>query len=166
MFMRFAARLTGLSVVLVSLSLMALAAESPVSKSEQAVRTLERAWLDAYEQLDTLAMDRIVADDFLITFPDGSRQTKPQILSDLRAMRGRPGPYTTRFRTEDVASRLYGSTVVLTGIVVTISKRDGKTVEDRSRYTDTYVERNGRWQVVASHLSNAPVPHDTSSTKP
>ncbi|MGQ0760750.1 MAG: hypothetical protein ACT4OT_01845 [Acidobacteriota bacterium] len=24
----------------------------------------------------------------------------------------------------------------------------------RERYTDTYVKRNGRWQVVASHLSN------------
>ncbi|MGH7726326.1 MAG: nuclear transport factor 2 family protein [Candidatus Eiseniibacteriota bacterium] len=166
--MRFGsiATLACLSPALVLSCALSFAADSPLSKQEQAARALERAWLDAYEQLDTLAMDRIVADDFLITFPDGSRQTKPQILSDLRAMRGRPGPYTTRFRTEDVTSRPYGSTVVLTGVVVTISKRDGKTVEDRSRYTDTYVERNGRWQVVASHLSNAQVPRDTSPTKP
>lgn len=133
----------------------ALAADPPADAG-RTVHALERAWLDAYEQLDTLAMDRIVATDFLITFPDGSQQTKGQIIADLRTMRGRPGPYTTRFRTEGTTARVYGRTVVLTGVVVTISQRSGKTSEDRARYTDTYVERDGRWQVVASHLSNMP----------
>ena len=141
---------------LVLLAATAVAGDAvTLSKAEETVRALERSWLDAYEQLDTLAMERIVAGDFLITFPDGSTQSKGQILSFLRARRQRPDPYTTRFRTEGVTSRSYGKTVVLTGVVVTISQRDGKVVEDRSSYTDTYVEREGRWQVVASHLSNA-----------
>jgi ketosteroid isomerase-like protein len=144
-----------LAFVLVLATVSVRAADAPpISKAERTVRALERSWLDAYEQLDTLAMDRIVADDFLITFPNGSTQTKAQILADLRTARKRPGPYTTRFRTEAVSSRSYGKTVVLTGVVVTIGQRNGKTVEDRARYTDTYVEREGRWQVVASHLSN------------
>jgi ketosteroid isomerase-like protein len=154
-------------LVLLFATLAARAADTPAfSKAEQTVRSLERSWLDAYEQLDTLAMDRIVAEDFLITFPDGSRQTKPQILADLRAQRSRPVPYTTRFHTEAVSSRSYGTTVVLTGVVVTTSQRDGKPVEDRSRYTDTYVEHDGRWQVVASHLSNAGAEPATQGSAP
>ena len=35
-------------------------------------------------------------------------------------------------------------------------KGDGKKNSDRSSYTDTYVKRNGRWQVVASHLGPVP----------
>ena len=38
----------------------------------QEVQKLERRWLDAYEQHDDKAMSIIVADDFTITFPDGS----------------------------------------------------------------------------------------------
>ena len=135
----------------------ALSAEAPsVSKSEQAVRALERSWLDAYEQVDTLAMARIVGDDFFITFPDGSTQTKPQLMAMLRSMRSRPRPDTTRFRTEAVTSRVYGTTVVLSGTLVTSRPRAGGMIEDRARYTDTWVQRDARWQVVASHLSNAP----------
>lgn len=120
----------------------------------QEVQKLERAWLDAYEQHDAKAMETIVADDFTITFPDGSMQTKPQIMAGLRSPRPADGR-SMKFRTEEVQPRAYGDVVILVGIVVTEYQRDSKTVsESRQRYTDTYVKRNGRWQVVASHLSN------------
>ena len=121
--------------------------------AEQEVRKLERAWLDAYEQADAKMMAEIVADDFTITFPDGSMQTKPQIMEMIKRPRT-PGSPPLKFYTEEVRSRAYGDTVILLGRVVTEYVRDGKTVKEASRYTDTYVRRGGRWQVVASHLSN------------
>lgn len=128
------------------------------SQAEQEVRKLERAWLDAYEQHDTKAMDAIVADDFTITFPDGSMQTKPQILDSIKAARTPSSP-ALKFYTEDVQARVYGDTVViLIGRVVTEYQRDGKTAKEQNRYTDTYIKRGGRWQVVASHLSNVAQP--------
>ena len=123
--------------------------------ASQSVRKLERAWLDAYEQHDQKAMDAIVADDFTITFPNGGMQTKPQIIASLKSPRLAGAP-SMKFRTEEVQPRSYGDVVILVGIVITEYQRDGKTVsESRQRYTDTYIRRNGRWQVVASHLSNA-----------
>ena len=120
----------------------------------QEVQKLERAWLDAYEQHDTKAMDAIVAEDFTITFPNGSMQTKAQILASLK--RPRPAGGSIKFHTEDVQARVYGDTVILIGRVVTQYQRDGQTAsKEEQRYTDTYVKRDGRWQVVASHLSNA-----------
>ena len=127
--------------------------QTPVSRAEGEVLKLERAWLDAYEQRDVAAMERIVADDFTITFPEGGVQTKSQIIAQLKAPRRSTQP-SYKFFTEDVQSRAYGETVILIGRVITQYERDGKTVRDQSRYTDTYVKRNGRWQVVASHLSN------------
>ena len=124
-----------------------------LTKAEDEVRKLERQWLDAYEQNNPEAMDRIVADDFTITFPNGARQTKPQIMAMVKAPRRAAQP-RMRFSTEDVQSRTYGDTVILIGRVITEYERDGKTVKEQSRYTDTYVQRKGRWQVVASHLSN------------
>ena len=66
-----------------------------------------------------------------------------------------------KFRTEDVEARAYGDTVVLIGRVVAEYTRGDETMVQESRYTDTYVKRDGRWQVVASHLSNAPDPSNT-----
>lgn len=129
------------------------ARQSNLGKAEEEVRKLERRWLDAYEQNDAEAMERIVADDFTITFPNGAIQTKPQLMSMVKTPRRASQP-RMRFYTEDVRSRAYGDTVILMGRVVTEYERDGKTVRERSRYTDTYVRRKGRWQVVASHLSN------------
>ena len=141
---------------LLAITTAAIATGPAISQPERAVRGLERSWLDAYEQLDTLAMDRIVADDFQITFPNGSTWTKRDVIEDLRLLLNRHGPpYETKFRTEGVSSRAYGKTVVLTGVLITTVRRGAGTAEDRARYTDTYVERDGRWQVVASHLSNA-----------
>ncbi|MCI0402925.1 MAG: nuclear transport factor 2 family protein [Acidobacteria bacterium] len=126
----------------------------PLTTTEREVRSLERAWLDAYEKHDPVAMDRIVAEDFIITFPEGGLQTKPQLMASIRAPR-KPGAPSLRFYTEEVQSRAYGDTVILIGRVVTEYERDGKMTKEHSRYTDTYVRRDGRWQVVASHLSNA-----------
>jgi uncharacterized protein (TIGR02246 family) len=121
----------------------------------QAVQKLERAWLDAYEQHDEKAMTAIVADDFIITFPDGSMQAKSQIVQSLKSAGGGQRP-SMKFHTEEVRARVYGDTVILTGLVVTEYQRDGQTMsKEQQRYTDTYVKRNGRWQVVASHLSNS-----------
>lgn len=141
-------------------STMALAASSmrkrqepQNSNAEQEVKKLEREWLDAYEQHDAAAMDRIVSSDFTITYPDGDVLTKEQIMRMIKSPRASasPGP---KFTTEEVLARVYGDTVILTGRLVTQWQRAGEISKEQSRYTDTYIKRGGRWQVVASHLSN------------
>ncbi len=146
-------RLTCLALLVAAACGLAPAQQPKLSQAEEEVRRLERQWLDAYEQNDAEAMNRIVADDFTITFPNGEMQTKPQLMTMVKAPRRASQP-RMRFRTEGVQSRAYGNTVILIGKVITEYEREGKTATEQSRYTDTYVRRGGRWQVVASHLSN------------
>jgi uncharacterized protein (TIGR02246 family) len=127
---------------------------TPVSRAESDVRRVERRWLDAYEQHDTRAMSDIVADDFVITFPKDGQQTKRQILSMISRPKDATNP--SNFYTENVKARVYGETVIMTGRVVSEYMQAGKPVKEVSSYTDTYVRSSGRWQVVASHLSDAP----------
>jgi CubicO group peptidase (beta-lactamase class C family) len=126
-----------------------------LSQSEREVRKLEREWLDAYEQHDAAAMDRILADDFKLTQSGGAVQTKADILAALKVARDfeRPEP---KFSTEDVQSRVEGDTVILTGRFIQRMERDGQTRTMEARYTDTYVKRQGRWQVVTSQLTRIP----------
>jgi CubicO group peptidase (beta-lactamase class C family) len=126
-----------------------------LSQAEQEVRKLEREWLDAYEQHDIVAMNRIVADDFKLTQSGGGVQTKGDILAALKATRDpdRPEP---KFSTEEVQSRVEGDKVILTGHFIERMERDGPARMMEARYTDTYVKRQGRWQVVASQLTRVP----------
>lgn len=126
------------------------AAGAPVADITEQVRKLEREWLDAYEKRDAEAMKRIVADDFVIYFPNGKSQTKADIVRMMEHMKSAQQP-PTKFATEEVTARAYGSdTVVLTGRVISQTGNQREV----QRYTDTYVRRDGKWQVVSSHLSN------------
>ena len=122
----------------------------PLTQAEQEVRGLERKWLDAYERKDAEAMEGILGDDFKLTRSNGSVQTKADILAELKSSPGSSGP-SMKFSTEDVQSRVEGETVVLSGRFILRSAQDGQT-RMQARYTDRYVKRNGRWQVVASQM--------------
>ncbi|MGA9773019.1 MAG: DUF4440 domain-containing protein [Blastocatellia bacterium] len=123
---------------------------------EQDLLKLEREWLDAYTKRDVAAMERIEADDFTITFSDGTVMTKADEIARLK--NPAPAGAPPIFMTADTKVRIYGDTAVLTGKVIQRGTyRDGpqkgQDYNLQHRYTDVYVKRNGRWQVVASQLS-------------
>lgn len=128
------------------------AASTPGGAVEQELLKLERAWLDAYLKRDVAAMEQIESDDFTITHANGQVITKAQEVANLK--RAGATDSSLSFSTQDTKVRLYGDTAILTGIFVSKSKDS----TERSRYTDVYVKRNGRWQVVASHLTRLTPP--------
>jgi ketosteroid isomerase-like protein len=134
---------------------------------EQDLLKLERDWLDAYTKRDVAAMERIEADDFMITFPDGAVRTKADEIANLKkpAPEGQP----PIFMTADTKVRVYGDAAVLTGKVIqkgtyAEGDRKGQDYSFQHRYTDVYVKRNGRWQVVASHLTGIAAPPSTQTS--
>lgn len=135
-----------------SSALQQLEAAPASVEGEQQVRKLEREWLDAYEQHDATAMERILGDDFTITHPDGQTQSKAQVLESLKA-RAKSASPPSKFATEAVEARSEGDSVVLTGRLVQKSERGGESKTMNFSYTDTYTQRNGRWQVIASRLT-------------
>jgi CubicO group peptidase (beta-lactamase class C family) len=132
----------------------ALAQTVPGSQAEQEVRKLEREWLDAYEQHDVGAMNRILADDFTLSH-SGTVQTKADVLKMIGLPRPAGAP-SFKFSTEDVQARVNGDTVILSGRVVQKGERNGQPMMMQSRYEDTYMKRQGRWQVVSSKLTRLP----------
>jgi ketosteroid isomerase-like protein len=121
------------------------------ARTEQAVRRLEREWLDAGHNKDVAAMDRILADNFIITFGDGTVRDKAEVMRRLRM--GTKNPNECEW-TEDSEVRVNGNTAIIVGRYrYRLREKDKETVTE-SRYTDTYIRRKGHWQVVASHLSD------------
>ena len=115
----------------------------------------ERAWLDAYDDDDRAFMRRVLADGFTITFPDGTVQTKRDVVDGLSPDDDpdTDDPDDATHYTEDRTIRVIGATAILTGVYV--NPGDEGRPDTRMRYTDTWMWLDGRWQVVASHLSAA-----------
>lgn len=57
-------------------------ASSPSDKDQ--IIQLERDWVQSWVTMDAAANDRIIADDFLGTEPDGKRVTKADMMKELK----------------------------------------------------------------------------------
>lgn len=130
-------------------------APSPEHAHDQ-LALAERAWLDAYDNDDRDSMSQMLADGFTITFPDGTVETRQEVIDGLDPDEA-PGPSEpendTSHYTEDRTIRVIGKTAILTGVYV--NPGDAGEPDERMRYTDTWMWLGGRWQVIASHLSVA-----------
>ena len=76
-------------------------------------------------------------------------QRKADYLHELATRQRR----NTRIDNEDVQVRQHGDIAVITGTSVQAAISDGKPWEGRFRFTRVWVQRDGHWQMVASHSS-------------
>jgi ketosteroid isomerase-like protein len=127
---------------------------SGAGNTEADLVKVEREWLDAFMKSDSAALGRIEADDYNVTYPTGEVMTKAQEIARLKDM---PAG-TLKLNTEDTKVRINGETATLTGILIQNWMDNGKSMNVRLRYTDVWIKRNGRWQVVAAQLTNIPEP--------
>ena len=144
-------KLFAIVFVLIVFAVPAIAQPTKKLGAEQELLKLQREWLDAYQKHDAAALERIEADDFTLTEGDGKVTTKVEDVASLRNAKA-PQP-DDAFDVEDVQVRLYGDTAVLIGRVIIRYRNKGQMVAEQYRYTDTYLKRRGRWQVVASQLT-------------
>jgi len=129
---------------------------SEASKDEQELKQLEDEWLNTYLRGDRATFDRIVADDFTGTDESAVLRNKAQEKELVQAPP--PGGIKVSLTNEDVQVRIYGDTAIVTGRIVQKAERAGQdSFGFQSRFTDTFLKRQGRWQVVARHYSRIPL---------
>ena len=137
-------------------TLLVLAARVP-SISQPPVRhgdegqilALENAWNQAEIQHDPGAVGQILTDDFVITEPDGTLQSK----KDHMAFMKDKSYHYDLLVSEDFRIKVYGTVGVVTGTYHEKGKYKGKIFDRRGRFTDTWIKLNGTWHCVTSHGS-------------
>jgi uncharacterized protein (TIGR02246 family) len=136
------------------------------SKVEEEIRRLEREWFDSYVRGDRAAFDRIVADDAVMTYGNGKVGNKSEAIAEIKA----PADASYSLTSDDVQVRVYGDAAIVTGRVTEKGIFNGRSLNSQSRYTDVWVRRNGRWQVVAAQNTRlpqeTPAPAATTNTNP
>ena len=116
---------------------------------EQQVRQLEHEWIDAFRRGDTETLDRILADDFIFTDPEGKLLTKAEWMADMTS-----GELTFESIYIDALQvRMYGDAAVANGRVTVKAQSKEGGFNGQYCYTDKYVKRGGRWQAVAEQAT-------------
>jgi ketosteroid isomerase-like protein len=118
-------------------------------ETERYILDSERQWAESVATGDTSAIERILADDFIGVDPKGRLYIKQQMIDETR----NAPKYFVSNRLNDVKVRFYGNTAIAQGSE-TWEKRSGE--RGRFVWTDTWLRRNGRWQIVAAEDLIAP----------
>jgi len=122
--------------------------------SAAAVEQTEKARLAAMLKGDYGTVENFIADDFIVTSPDGTTANKAVYLDRLRSGRRRP----TSVVHDDVRVRVYGDVAVITGRSTGRLMVDGQEQAVVVRYTHVYTKERDQWRMVAMHVSPGTVP--------
>ena len=119
-----------------------------------AVHAVERGRFAAMVGRDLGALDSLVAEELAYTHTSGERDTKASLLEALRSGRlvyDSIVPATVRVR-------VYGGTAVATGDAQVQVRADGAVRRLHIRFTEVYVRRAGRWELVTWQSTRVPEP--------
>jgi len=137
-------------VMLCVLLLASISIGGPVratnSSTEEFVRFMEDAWVNAIVHKDINVLNHVIADDFGGLSPNGFAYTKQEAISDVQS-----GSYVVESMVLDnVKVRVYGDTALVTFYQNEKSKFGDEDRSGRYAFTDVWVKRDGVWQAVAS----------------
>lgn len=122
---------------------------------EESLLRVVRWRFEADFKADKVGLDSLLADDLTYGRTSGVRHTKREVM----ALVGGGGPYALDYSTPDsLVARVYGETGVVTGVVTGVLKvkLTAQPAPYTLRFTDTWVRRSGRWQLVAFQATRLP----------
>jgi len=128
---------------------VAIIAQTQTESVEQELIKLENEWGDAWVKRDVAFFDRIIADDYTWTSPEGIVWTKAQDLALVKS----GDVVITSWVLAEMKVRVYGDAAVVTGRSSVKETYKGEDVSGQYRWTHTWVKRAGRWRCVTGHSS-------------
>ena len=120
---------------------------SPVESDQEILIRLEKSWNDAVYNKDVPLIEKLLAEDFVSTYEDGTRGDKAAELK-----------LTAEFNQQIESAiqdaftvRTYQDTAVVRFTLHLQGMKQGQLAELTLAYTDVWVMRDGRWQCVSAH---------------
>ncbi len=137
-----------LAACLMLLALATHAVAAPPSE-EAAVIAALHAGCEAFRTGDARFAADFLGEGFTLTDSSGNVTSREAVLAELRDKE----PRYEVFRNHGMKVRLYGDTAVVNGITSVKGTSGGKAFAAELQFTDTLVKRDGKWRIVASHVS-------------
>lgn len=131
-----------IAVLLAGLSPAHLGAQG---RDARTLLRLEDEWAAALVRRDTATFRRLLAPGFVYT-EDDRMMDRDELLREIAT-----GTDTVvAAHNEEMRVHSFGTTAAVTGWLIVRGRGPGGPFERRYRFTDTWVIRGGRWQIVAA----------------
>lgn len=117
---------------------------------EQEINTVQQELINAMERQDSAALDRLIADDFLITGETMADKLgdKQLYVADLMAS----GAVEDGSASSDrLKLRVYGNTAIVNSIFQYQVTIEGKEYSGRFLSTNVWIKNGEQWQLVTTH---------------
>ncbi len=118
--------------------------------AQQEVLQFERDACKAFLEADVVALESVLTPGFTLTLSNGEVSTRADEINELHSGK----VHYDVFENYDMVARLYGNDVaVVLGKTRVKGTAEGKSFDRVVQFTDTLIKRDGRWQLVAGHVS-------------
>lgn len=118
---------------------------------EQELLKIEQEWADAMKSGDASALQRIEADEYKFTNPEGVTTTKED---DINGLKSGQAKYES-VEISDLKANVTGDTAIVTGKIAMKGTEKGKDISGTYDFTDNFKKINGTWQAVSTKTNKA-----------
>ena len=127
-----------------ALSVSALAADIPADL-KKAVHDYDEAQVHG----NGAELARLLADDYTLINSRGLVQTKKDLIDEYTA----PGYKIEPFVVREPIEKVWNDGAVMAGVATLKGVDGGKPFSVTLRFADIWAKRNGKWQVIYTHVS-------------
>lgn len=142
--------------LLLFVPISAIAQKAPLPSREQVetqqLLTIEQNIARANSACDYDFFRKIEAEEFIFTDSQGNVTTRAEDLAGEKDCK----PHDDRHLVDEPRLLLEGNIAILSARSTLDGVRNGKDVHVETRFTDVFVWRDTRWQLVAGHSSRIP----------
>ena len=122
------------------------AAAQRVQSDQDRLIELEQKWDAAFHRHDATFIETLLADEFVVTYGDGTRGDKATELKLAMDF----DQQVDSSKLEEFIVKIYGNTAVVWFTQQLVGPVKGKPLAVTYRYVDVWVNRDGVWKCVAS----------------
>ena len=125
-----------------------------MNEIERQIVRLEEELTQTEMRVDVDALDRIYADDIMVTAPIGICVDKPAVMTEVRQAADKA--LVGRFDKDDLKVRSYGDTAVASYRMTAEATFEGVEIKRQLCITNVWMKRSDEWQIVARHTASLP----------
>lgn len=116
---------------------------------EQVLRLIEREWENANKNKDKAWLERNLADEYTAVNARGKMFNKTEDIADALSNT----ETVTSAELSDMKVHVHGNAAIVTGRLHRVGKDKNGNFDRKFLFTDTFIRRDGRWQVIATQAT-------------
>jgi ketosteroid isomerase-like protein len=143
----------GCVLAIVMAAATAASAQRRVKSDQETLIELEERWDAAFHNHDQKFIDTLLADEFVVTYGDGTRGDRAKELSLALDF----SQQVDSSKLDEFIVKVFGNTAIVWFTQHLVGPVKGKPVAVDYRYMDVWVNRDGQWKCVASQSTRVGV---------